>query len=364
MKNIIITYGGNSCEHDISIITALSAYNAVTNEHDNYILVYMKDGHFYIGKKLNDINSYIDFHTKNLKEVSFCNGFMYYKKLSKKPLKIDCVLMCNHGGVGENGSLSGFFEVNNIPYTASSVMPSALCLDKVFTKLLLEKFKIPVVNYRIYHSNDNLERVEELGYPIIIKPANLGSSVGIAYANNIEELARGVEFSLQFDEKLLIESALTNFEEYNCAALQSEGEILVSEIERPVFNKEYLNFYDKYISSKDIKREINPDIDKKIRDKIIKTTQDIYRLFELSGIVRIDYLYSNSRLYVNEINTIPGSLAFYLFKAKNYEFKQIIKLSIEDAISKFRRKQLLVKDFSSKVLENYSCNKLKTGVKK
>ena len=364
MKNIIITYGGSSCEHDISIITALSAYNAIVNENDNYMLVYMKNGLFYVGKKLNDINTYIDFDSKSLKEVAFCNGYMVYKGLIKKSIKVDCALMCNHGGTGENGSLSGFFEVNNIPYTASSVLSSSICMDKVFTKLLLEKFRIPVVNYRIYENNDNLERVEELGYPVIIKPANLGSSVGIAYANNIEELAHGVEFALQFDEKLLIESALTNFEEYNCAALKSDKEILVSEIERPVFNKEYLNFYDKYISSTDIKREINPDIDKKIRDKIIKTTQDVYRLFELSGIVRIDYLYSNNRLYVNEINTIPGSLAFYLFKAKNYEFKQIIKLSIEDAISKFHRKQLLVKDFSSKVLENYSCNKLKTGVKK
>lgn len=363
MKNIIIIFGGISCEHDISIITALSAYNAVASE-DNYILVYMKNGLFYIGDKLKDINTYINFDIKSVKEVFFKKEHLIYKNFWKKPLKIDCALMCNHGGEGENGSLSGFFEVNNIPYTASSVLGSSVCMDKVFTKLLLEKCKMPVVSYRIFHRNDSIEKIEELDYPIIIKPANLGSSVGIAYANNRDELIAGIDFALQFDEKLLIESALVNFEEYNCAALQGNDEIIVSEIERPVFNKEYLNFYDKYVSSKDIKRELNPDIDKKIRDRILKTTADIYSLLELKGIVRIDYLYCNNKLYVNEVNTIPGSLAFYLFKAKNYEFKEIIKLSIETAISTFNRKQLLIRDFSSTVLENYSCNKLKTGVKK
>lgn len=364
MKNIIIIYGGISCEHDISIITALSAYNAISTSENNYILVYMKNGLFYAGDKLKDINSYINFDSKSVKEVVFKKQTMLYKSVFKKPIKIDCALMCNHGGEGENGSLSGFFEVNNIPYTASGVFGSSICMDKVFSKLMLEKYKIPVVSYRIYRKNDSIEKLEELGYPMIIKPANLGSSVGIAYANNIDELMAGLEFALQFDEKLLVESALTNFEEYNCAAVQGDDGIIVSEIERPVFNKEYLNFYDKYVSSTDIRREINPDIDKKIRDKIIKTTEDVYSLLELKGIVRIDYLYSNNRLYVNEVNTIPGSLAFYLFKAKGYEFREIIKLSIENAISTFNRKQFLIKDFSSSVLENYSCNKLKTGVKK
>ncbi len=366
MKNVIITYGGFSCEHDISIITALGVYNANKNEDEyNYILVYMKNGVFYVGNKLTDMSSYINFNEKGLREVVFKNRKMIESgKFFKKTTDIYCALVCNHGGSGENGSLSGFFELSGIPYTCSTALGSSICMDKVFTKFLLQKFKMPVVDYKVFRSVDNIDELESLGYPVIIKPANLGSSVGIAYADNKEELIAGIKFALQFDQKLLIEKALTNFEEYNCAVMDTPQGLLVSKIERPVFNKQFLNFYDKYMASEGIRREIDPPVDKKIKDRILRLSQDIYTLFELKGIVRIDYLYLDGRLYVNEINTIPGSLAYYLFKNEELDFPSIIFATIERAVEIFNQKSNLLTDFSSTVLQSFCGNKLKKGVKK
>lgn len=366
MKNVIITYGGLSCEHDISIITALAAYNANKNQSQyKFILVYMKNGSFFVGEKLSKMDTYINFSEKGLHEVVFKNRKMIENgKLCKKLTDIYCALICNHGGAGENGSLSGFFELCGIPYTCSGVLGSCVCMDKVFSKYLLQKFKVPVVEYKVFRQNDKIEDLEELGYPIIIKPANLGSSVGIAYANGREELIAGVKFALQFDQKLLVERALTDFEEYNCAVFENEEGIVTSKIERPIFNKQFLNFYDKYMASEGIKREIDPPIDKKIKDRILRLSQDIYSMFELSGIVRIDYLYAEGRLYVNEINTVPGSLAFYLFKSDKLDFISIIASTVEKAVSSYQKRASLLKDFSSTVLQSYCGNKLKIGTKK
>ena len=366
MKNVIITYGGFSCEHDISIITALTAYNASKSQRIyNIILVYMKNGRFYVGDKLSKMETYISFCEKGLREVVFKNGKMIeIGCFFKKTVEIYCALVCNHGGAGENGSLSGFFELSGIPYTCSGVLGSSVCMDKVFSKYLLQKFKMPVVEYKVFCKSDDIEILEQLGYPVIIKPANLGSSVGIAYANSKEELLAGIKFAFQFDQKLLVERALTDFEEYNCAVVDTERGVITSDIERPVFNKQFLNFYDKYIASEEIKREINPFMDKKIKDRILRLSKEIYCLFDLKGVVRIDYLYAEGRLYVNEINTVPGSLAFYLFKSDKLDFYSIIASIIEKAVETFQKKANLFTDFSSNVLQSYCGNKLKAGSKK
>ena len=191
MKTLALVFGGESCEHDISVITALSVYNAIKNRFQVYP-VYLKEGLFWTGEALKDVSFYAEFDIKKLKETTFRPGLMVVKKrFGYAHYKIDCVLVCNHGGVGENGSLSGYFEIVGIPYTSSDPVGSGICMDKVLTKYFLEKFRFPVVNYRVYRKGGKVSKVEELGYPVILKPARLGSSVGISYVRNREELEKG-----------------------------------------------------------------------------------------------------------------------------------------------------------------------------
>lgn len=364
MLTLALVYGGESCEHDISVITALTAYNMVKNRYQIY-LVYQKDGGFWTGDALKDVKFYQTFDKSKLKEAFFTRGYLAVKKrFGLKYFKINCALMCNHGGAGEDGSLSGLFEVADVPYTASGVFGSALCMDKVYSKMLLEKLKFPTVNYRIYRKGYRLEKMEELGYPVIIKPARLGSSVGISYANDRAELTEGLEYTQQFDTKILVEKALTNFEEYNCAVCENNGKIIVSDVERPVFDREYLDFNEKYVNIHNSDREIPANIDTKLRDRIQRMTREIYLLFELKGVVRIDYLYADNKLYVNEVNTIPGSLSCYLFKTSGLKGVDIIDNIVNGAIEDFKRKQKLTRDYASEVLKNFKCGNKLGGIKK
>lgn len=364
MQTIALVYGGESCEHDISVITAMTVLNMLKTRYQVY-LVYLKDGCFWTGDALKDINFYKKFDRYKVKETHFKKGIMAVKKrFGYGEYKVDCAVMCNHGGVGEDGSLSGYFEVAGIPYTASGVFGSSVCMDKIYAKMLLEKFKFPVVNYRIFRKGYRCERLEELGYPLIVKPARLGSSVGISYAANRAELEKGLEFSANFDSKILVEKALTDFQEYNCAVCEGNGRIVVSDVEHPIFEKEYLDFYDKYVNADRSAREIPANIDSKLRDKIQRMSKEIYLLFELKGIVRIDFLYAENKLYVNEINTIPGSLACYLFKSGGLKGVDVVGFAIDNAIEDFRKKRKLARDFASDVLVNFKDGGKLSGIKK
>ncbi|MGN1042133.1 MAG: hypothetical protein ACI4SK_01475 [Christensenellales bacterium] len=359
---ICIVYGGESCEHDISVITALSVYNAI-KRNKKTLLVYQKNDSFYIGKKLSEIKTYKDFSEKGLKEAYFQNGCLYVKSLIKdKRIKIECAVMCNHGGSGEDGGLSGYFETVGVPYTASGVFGSGVCMDKVYTKLLLEKLKFPTVNYRIYRAGYKVEKIENMEFPLIIKPARSGSSVGIAYANDGKELRDGIDFAIRFDDKLLIEKALTNFREFNCAVFEGKDGIVVSEVEEVFFKKEYLDFYDKYMSDGEGGRKIPAQINEKLGERIKRMTKEIYLLLELKGVVRVDYMYCEGKLYVNEINTIPGALANYMFRDGGIDAEELVDSIIYAAKKEFERKRKLTRDFSSNVLKNY--NGIKEGIKK
>lgn len=354
MQTLALVYGGESCEHDISVITALGAYNMAKARYQIY-LVYLKNGCFWTGDALKDPQFYSSPDFSKLKETWFTKGYMAVKKRLGRVayFKVNCALMCNHGGVGEDGSLSGYFEVADVPYTASGVFGSSLCMDKIYAKMLLEKFKFPVVNYRVYRKGYRCEKLEELGYPVIIKPARLGSSVGIAYANDRKELEEGLAFASKFDGKILVEKALCDFQEYNCAVCEGEGEIVVSEVERPIFDHEYLDFYDKYADSENSRREIPAQIDDKLRDKIKRITKELYLLLELKGAVRVDFLYADKKLYVNEINTIPGSLACYLFVPVGLKGVDVIGMAVDGAIADFNKKRALTRDFASDVLKSF-----------
>lgn len=358
-----VVYGGNSCEHDISVITALSIYKTM-NKISSSILIYLRNGTFYIGEKLSKIETYKTFNEKGLKKCIFSKGKLLIKtKFGINNVPLECVVMCNHGGEGENGSLSGYFDIAEIPYTASGVFGSSLCMDKVYSKLMLEKLGMPVVDFIIFSEKESIDSLKDAEYPIIIKPARLGSSVGIKFVKNFEELRDGIKFALQFDKKLLIERGLSDFREFNCAVFAGKSGIVISDVEEVFSKKDYLDYEDKYLDGTESSRVIPAEISDETCREIQNIAQKIYQAFELKGVVRIDFLLSDNKLYVNEINTIPGSLSGYMFQNGGITLYELLEETIYTAKKKIEENKSLVQNFSSNVLQYYDGIKT-NGVKK
>lgn len=368
MENVIVLFGGKSSEHDISLITANLVLNAIDEEkYKVYPILVDKDNKWHYVKDFkNNINK------NNKKEEIFIKlgEKTLYKKsglFTKKFIDVDCAVLCHHGLNGEDGTIQGVLELCNIPYTSSGVNGSSNSMDKVIMKLLFKQFGFNVVNYFYfnksdYEKNENkvLDSIEnKLSYPLIIKPANLGSSIGITIAKNREELESAILVALEFDNKILIERALTNFKEINCACMGFNDDLIVSSLEEPVNWKEFLTFDDKYISGdkKAVKKIYPANLDEETTLKIQQTTKDIFKKFELSGVVRIDYMVTDDEIYVNEINSIPGSLAYYLFEKENLSFTEVIDKLIEFAKQKNMYKNKLTYAFTSNVLEKMNIQK-------
>ncbi len=351
MQNIIIIYGGRSCESDISVLTALSVNNAIKNEYATE-LVYLKGGKFYIGKKLQKIGSYCPFSHKKLTEVNFKGGKMYKKNSRFSGKKIDCAVVCCHGGEGENGCLAGLLEIAGIPYTSCGPLQSAVCMDKVFTKYLLRSFRLPALPFRQYKEGDKTDFLSEITYPCIIKPASLGSSIGITFAENEQEAVQKLKETLVFDRKLLIEPALRDFREYTCAVFSDDGKTVCSQIEEVISEHNFYGFDEKYRAG-NVKRVYPAEIPAAVESKIYRICEKIYDLFEMKGVVRVDFLDDNGKIYVNEINTVPGSLSWYLFKGHGYDLASLVRRMIEEGIKKKKESDSIFCDFPSAVLREF-----------
>lgn len=369
MKELVIIFGGKSCEHDISVITALYAYHALNLKGYNKTAVYLYRGEFFTGKGLAELDSFIKFDKTKYQKVIFSDGCMYSagKKL-KNLMRVHCALLCTHGGEGENGALQGYLELSGIPYTSSGVAASGICIDKVLTKKLLAAYGYDVVPYTVLFSGE--ENVEEkvkkaLTYPVIVKPAKLGSSIGISKAKNDEELLRAVELGFHYDGCLLVESCLEDFIELNCAAVRNGGEIIVSGIERPYSGGDFLSYDDKYKRGlKGVRtNEFPAKIDSGLAAEISRLTKSVYADFQLSGVVRIDCLVQGGKVLINEINTIPGSLAHYLF-AKNIGISGLSAIMIDEALRRADKEKSLVTSFYSNVLAHYKGSKAFGSLKK
>ena len=358
MQTIAIVYGGESCEHDVSVITALSAYRIAKAKYAVY-LVYYKDNTFWMGDALKEISFYADNTKDDLRQCRFEKDRLVVRsRWKEKRYVVDCVLVACHGGAGENGSLAGYFETVGIPYTSAEPYGGALFMDKAFTKNFLYRYRMPTLRAITVKEGDELTEPPE--YPVIVKPATLGSSVGIGVAKNAEELKNRVDEAFLFDQKILLEKCLTDFREFNCAVCRKGEEIVASEVEEPVFKKEFLDFYDKYCDGEDARRVLPAAIDEKLREKIRSSAKDIYAKAELKGVVRVDFLYDGTKLWINEVNTIPGSLALYLFLPLGVKGVEVLQWTIDAAIERYKRKQNKRCDFSSDVLKTYDD---KAGVK-
>jgi D-alanine-D-alanine ligase len=354
MRNIIVLFGGVSVEHDVSILTGITAINSLDEKKYNPIPVYLsRDGRFFTGKSLLDLDSYKNLALKNLIEVCFIspNPVLYKKGLNrvKKICDVYACVNCLHGGMGEDGSISGLMNVINIPTTCSNVLASSVSMDKHFTKIVLKSLNIKHLPSVLVSSVFEFHKYEDkLTYPIIVKPNLLGSSIGITRADNREQAVRAILEALKYGEKATIEPCLTDFIEINCAAyLDYNGKIVVSEVEKPIRNNDLLDFDDKYKSGE---REFPANVSNSIRKKVRLITEKVYLALNMNGFVRIDFLVKQNDIYLNEINSVPGSLAYYLFTPTFSEFSEILSNVIERSVKMANKRATEVKTFDSGIL--------------
>ena len=353
MLTIGVVFGGCSVEHEISILSAIQVMAALKVKDINVIPIYItKNNKFITGKKFDVIET---FQTNvRGKRVWFENATLKGRFLKKK---LDCVVSCVHGKGMEGGELAGLFEVKKIPYTSIGIMGASLAQDKILLKDVASKHNIdviPYVGFSYYEWSNERQKVKEeinkLKYPLIVKASSLGSSIGIEYVYEEDKLDYAISKVFKYDERILVEEKLEDFTEYNCALL---GLNETSEIEEVRTSNKILTFKDKYEGSKEAIRIIPAEISTDLYEKIISITKKVGLLIHNKGVIRIDYLFNklSETIYLNEVNTIPGSLAYYLFEPKGIYFEELLTRMINDAIKAHHHQKQLIQVFSSNVLK-------------
>lgn len=363
-KAIGIIIGGKTVEHEVSIITGLQVFDNIDkSKYEPRIIYIQKDGKWYVGDSLHDINNYkvkkfedayeVLLGFKNNKLILYPHPEIKQGFFGKKynTYEIDVVFPAVHGTNVEDGALHGMFQMNGVPCAFGSVLSSAVGMDKVVMKQVFKSNNLPVVDYTWFYrssyeekKDEILEDIEKIGYPLIVKPANLGSSVGISKAKNHDELLFSIQVALSYDRKIIVEKCVENVREINCAVMGYENDLTASLCEEPVGWKEFLTYEDKYVNKKkdasESKRRIPADIEKEIEEKIKNYAKEAFKAVDCCGDARIDFLYDGNNIYVNEINTIPGSIAFYLWEGMGVSFTDLVTKIIEFAeIQQNQRKE-------------------------
>lgn len=373
--NVGVIFGGRSVEHEVSIISAHQAIAALDSAKYRAVPIYIsKEGQWYSGDVLLDLKAF-----KNMPqllkdaipiEISANYGqkelFSRGSGLFKKPWSehIDVALPVVHGTSVEDGCLQGLLETAGIPYAGPGVLGSAVGMDKIMMKGVLREAGLPVVDYRAYALHQWQEDEEALladieqafAYPLVIKPANLGSSIGITLVNEPEQLRDAVELAFSFSTRVIAELAVTPLREINCAVLGAPGELITSRCEEPKACDEILSFADKYLASSSkgmsgAKRRLlddEPELTAKIEDYAARA----FTALDCRGVCRVDFLLNaaSGELYVNELNTIPGSLSFYLFEPAGISFSELVDRLVRLALERKRMQERLTTVYTSNIL--------------
>lgn len=338
MEKIVVIFGGASVEHDVSIITGLQAINILRESYEVFAVYMSLENEFYLTKNLNPKDYYDkEVITSKAKRVTFFDGKMFYVKKNKCVFLTDfyAVLNCCHGGVGENGVLASYFEMCNVKISSAEGLGSAICMDKFLTKEIAKSLNIPTVE-GVRVTKDNFDESlltikKSLNSDLIIKPNSLGSSIGVVRTTQ-EGLKEQVLKCLHLDSNVLVENCVTNMQELNCAVFKRKGDLCLSQIEKVGGKTNFLTFDDKYIS-KESKREIPAKISEKLKNQIYDYTKKVYTALNLRGVVRLDFIYDldSKKLYLNEVNTVPGSLAFYLYEGMGINYTMLCEAMLEEA---------------------------------
>ncbi len=365
MRNVLVFFGGKSCEHDVSVITGVLTVNSIDKEKYNAIPIYVdKSGEWYTAEVLKDIEWFKNKIVTKLTKVTLISGedtlFSVHKNKIKPICKIAVAINCIHGLNGEDGTLAGYLKMCNIPFASPDLFASSLSMDKDYTKVFLSGINVDRLPYvRLfkdsYYQKKQLtvKMIEKkFGYPVIIKPSNLGSSIGITLVKRDTDLLPALDKAFLYDEKVIIEKAITGFREINCGAYKSGDKIIISECEEPITAGDILSFSDKYQSSKSGAQKNFPcSLPNELTQKIKAITEKVYRKGDFSGVIRIDYLVVGSKIYLNEINTVPGSLAYYLFCDSVKDFSKMLTELLGEGIRKHIRENNRNFNFDSSVLK-------------
>lgn len=364
--NVAVFFGGRSVEHEISVISALQAINAMNKEKYNVVPVYIsKQGRWYTGADLLEIRNYRDMKslTEKCTEVFMRPEFGDYNlykaeigRFSKKNTVISelhVVLPVLHGTNGEDGVFEGLLETIGIPFAGCNTLSSANGMDKITMKMILRECGIPVVDYVWFtdrqwftQKEELIKKVEDkLGYPVIVKPANLGSSVGIGKASNREELIAKIDNAERFSQRIIVEHLVEQLKEINCSVLGDADEHQSSVCEEPIKTGDFLSYEDKYMGgSKSAKgmqaseKRIPALLPDEVSDRIRHIAGETFRVLSCHGVSRIDVMIDekDGEIYVNEINTIPGSLSFYLWEATGISFEALMDKLVALALKRKR----------------------------
>lgn len=385
-RTVIVAFGGVSPEHEVSVLTGMQVLAALEKSVFKTVPLYIsKTGIWYTGDALADLKNYENLNklTQSAKQCSFSQkqdgtpelfipGSGLFSKDQRTP--IYALIAAFHGSSGESGAFQGICEQYNIPFTGSGVMASAIGMDKVIAKRVCRSENIPVVDGVDFREPDWVEdqdvilkAIEELTYPVIIKPVHLGSSIGIEKVDNREDLIRAIETAFRYDPHLLVEKVISPLIEINCSVMGNSTSCTTSVCERPLGAEEILSFRDKYQNEAGSKgmasadRIIPADIDEALTEKIQKTSKKVFKLLGAEGLARLDFLVhaDTNKIYFNEINTIPGSFSFYLWKESDVEFDELLHKLIELAIDRNRQKNGRIQSYETNLLSQKAVKGMK-----
>ena len=349
MRRVAVVFGGKSCENEISVLTGVFVARLLSQTYEVLPIYLHTDGRAYSSPKMLDLQIFKDKAYGKAERVFLEEGEAFAFTASKRKIKslgkVDAAINCCHGGFGEGGGVSAWMEQNDIPLASPDLTVSGVFMDKYLTKVVMKGLGIPVLEYIRVNEKDYekrgaflLKTIEpRLKFPVVIKPAHLGSSIGITLARNEEEAKLGIESAFAIDNRVVIEKYLENKMDVNCAAYALNGEIFISEPEQS-FGDGIYSFEDKYVKrktdtplqrGKDEGRYVFTD---EMRDKIRAYTKTVYKRMDLRGVVRFDFLLSGEEVYLCEVNTVPGSLAYYLFCERLTDAKRFFTDLIEEAI--------------------------------
>jgi D-alanine-D-alanine ligase len=383
---VAVLFGGHSVEHEVSIISGLQALAALDAEkYDAFPLYISKDNRFYIGEHLRDIASFRDMPTclsratqVLLVPADGCVQLVRHpaKKFGNNLLaSFDVAIPVVHGTNVEDGTLMGYLEMLNIPYASCDVTSSALGMDKYAMKAALKQAGVPVLDAAEYTGRDYaldgdriLDEIEkQFGYPVIVKPVNLGSSVGISKANDRASLVDAMDLAVSFSARVLVERAVSNLREINCSVLGDAECARPSACEEPLGAEDILTFSDKYLSGNggksggskgmtDLKRRCPADLPDGMTERVQELAVATFKALGCMGVARIDFLNDKQtgELWVNEINTIPGSLSFYLWQEAGVSFPALMDELVSLAFKRQRQRQALTFTYDSNILSGVS----------
>ena len=382
-----VLFGSRSCEREVAIISAVQLMNHVDTEKYDVIPVYISEqGIWYTGAPLRDIKNYTPFNPdmKGVDQVALDitagSGALIANRPGKglfgKPsqevvARLECCVIVMHGLNGEDGTLQGMLELANLPYTSAGVAGSAIGMDKIMMKQFFRGAStLPCLpdcwfTRSMFQADREavLDKVEkELGYPVFVKPANLGSSIGVSRADDREGLIDSLELAFDYDRRVLVEKGLDKPIELNCSVLGYDDDVTASPIEMPISGEQFLDFKEKYLAGggskgmASLQRVLPAPIEDSLRDEIQRLSCEIFRMLDCKGVVRIDYMFDKTteKVYITEINTIPGSLAFYLWENAGMKYSQLIDKMVESAMRAHEDRNLRNYAFTSDILKSVS----------